>query len=431
MPPAVDVVVVGAGAAGIAAATTLRRIGLGCLVLEASDRVGGRARTEEVAPGEAFDHGASWLHEAEHNPLTPLARRLGFTLRDEARRQRDILLTGGHDATAAERAAHDAACEAFDAAAEARAAGLREGGGGPDLPLAEAVPRGGPWDATAAHWYAAVISGAEAERISLLDYVATGLGGTNLAVAEGLGTLVAQLAEGLPIRLEAPVSRIRWVDGGVLAEGPGGVLRARGCIVTVSTGVLAAGGIGFDPPLPEPLRQAVLGLPQGLLSKVVLRAAGADRLGLPAFGRLARRVEGPGDTPMSWILWPFGRAHAIGFIGGERAWALAAAGPAAAERFARAELGRYFGAERVAAAFAPGAVVTGWAEDPLFRGAYSIARPGQGGARAVLGDAALADGRLRFAGEACHERYAGTVGGAWESGVRAAEALAARLRAQG
>lgn len=407
-------------------------MGLGCVVLEASGRVGGRARTAELAPGEVFDHGASWLHEAADNPLTPLARRLGFTLRDEARRQRDILLTEGRDATPAERAAHDAACEAFDAAAEARAAGLREAGvlegGGADLPLAEAVPWGGPWDATAAHWLAAIISGAEAGRISLLDYVATGLGGTNLAVAEGLGTLVARLAEGLPIRLEAPVSRIRQGDGGVVAEGPGGVLRARGCIVTVSTGVLAAGGIGFDPPLPEPVRQAVLGLPQGLLSKVALRASGADRLGLPAFGRLARRVEGPGDSPMSWILWPFGRAHAIGFIGGERAWALAAAGPAAAERFARAELARYFGAARVGAAFEPGAVVTDWAEDPLFRGAYSIAAPGQGGARAVLGGAALADGRLRFAGEACHKRYAGTVGGAWESGVRAAEAVVARLR---
>jgi len=428
----VDVVVVGAGAAGIAAATALRAAGLDCVVLEASGRVGGRARTEPVAPGEAFDHGASWLHEAADNPLTPVARRLGFTLRDEGRRQRDILLTAGRDATPMERAAYDAACEAFDAAAEARAAA-----GGPDLLLAEAVPRGGPWDATVAHWYATIISGAEAGRISLADYVATGLGGTNLAVAEGLGTLVARLAEGLPVRLHAPVSRIRWAEAGgaVVVEGPGGTVRARGCIVTVSTGVLTAdgpsNGIGFDPPLPAAVREAVLGLPQGLLSKVVLRAAGADRLDLPAFARLARQVEGPGDTPMSWMLWPFGRGHAIGFIGGERAWALAREGPAAAEAFARAELARYCGARRVAQVFTPGAVVTGWAEDPLFLGAYSIARPGQAGARATLAGAALAGGRLRFAGEACHTRYAGTVGGAWDSGVRAAEAVVVALRGAG
>jgi monoamine oxidase len=418
-----EVVVVGAGAAGIAAATTLRETGIDCVVLEASDRVGGRARTEAVAPGEPFDHGASWLHEADDNPLTPLARRLGFTLRDEGRRRRDILLTAGHNATPAEQAAHAAACEAFDAAAEARAAS-----GGPDVPLADAVPHDGPWDATAAHWYATIISGAEAGRISLADYVATGLGGTNLAVAEGLGRLVARLAEGLPVRLDTPVSRIVWTDGGVRVEHPGGTVQARGCIVTVSTGVLAADGIGFAPALPEAVRAAIDGLPQGLLAKVMLRAAGSDRLDQPAFARLARQVEGPGDTPMSWMLWPFGRAHAIGFIGGERAWALARQGRAAAEAFARSELARYFGAARVASAFAPGAVVTRWAEDTLFRGAYSIARPGHAGARAVLAEAALADGRLRFAGEACHTRYAGTVGGAWDSGVQAARAVVATLR---
>jgi monoamine oxidase len=117
----------------------------------------------------------------------------------------------------------------------------------------------------------------------------------------------------------------------------------------------------------------------------------------------------------------------VGFIGGEAAWALAREGPAAAEAFARADLARYFGAEAVARAFAPGAVVTGWATDPLFLGAYSHARVGHYAARAALRDAALAGGRLRFAGEACHTRTAGTVGGAWESGERAATAIDATL----
>jgi monoamine oxidase len=71
--------------------------------------------------------------------------------------------------------------------------------------------------------------------------------------------------------------------------------------------------------------------------------------------------------------------------------------------------------------------VTGWAQDPLFLGAYSHARVGQYGARAALRDATLAEGRLRFAGEACHTRTAGTVGGAWESGERAAREIDAAL----
>jgi monoamine oxidase len=168
------------------------------------------------------------------------------------------------------------------------------------------------------------------------------------------------------------------------------------------------------------------------LSKIALRAAGPGRLGLGAFARLGRSLDAPGDAPLSWMLWPWGRDHAIGFLGGEAAWALAREGPAAAEAHARAELARYVGAAEVARCFGleargPGAVVTGWAEDPLFLGAYSHARIGCHGARAALRDAELAAGRLRFAGEACHSRLAGTVGGAWESGERAAGAVHAAL----
>ena len=234
--------------------------------------------------------------------------------------------------------------------------------------------------------------------------------------------------------LDTPVETVRTggPGGSIGLDGPRGRVRARGCIVTVSTGVLAAGGIRFDPALPPAVEAAIAGLPQGLLTKIALRAAGPDRLDLPAFGRLGRRVEGDDDRPASWLLWPFGRDHAIGFIGGAAAWDLAREGPRAAEAFARAELARYFGAARVERAFRPGAVVTRWAEDPLFRGAYSHALVGQAGARAVLRDAAVADGRLRFAGEACHGRYAGTVGGAWESGVarRAGDGGHARRGAQ-
>ncbi|MDO9707168.1 flavin monoamine oxidase family protein [Paracraurococcus lichenis] len=417
-----DVVVVGAGAAGIAAARALLARGRTVRVLEAGGRLGGRAFTDTESLGAPFDAGASWIHVAERNPLTPIAQGMGFTLRDERRRVRDILLVRGRPATAGERAAHDAAAEAWEAAAEAR-----DAAGGEDIPLAQAVPRGGPWDATMAYWFSTIISGVEAERFSLRDYVATGLDGGNLQVREGFGTLVARLGEGLPVTLHAPVARLRQDGAGLAAEGGWGVLRARAAIVTVSTGVLAAKGIQFEPELPDEVHAAIAGLPQGLLSKVVLRASGEGRLGLGPFSRLGRMVEGPGDHAMSWMLWPWGRDHAVGFLGGELAWQLAQEGPAAAEAFARAELARYVGAAEVARSFAPGAVVTRWAEDPLFLGAYSHARVGHYGARAALRDAAPGDGRLRFAGEACHPRYAGTVGGAWESGEHAAAAIDATL----
>ncbi|MBW8268892.1 flavin monoamine oxidase family protein [Caldovatus aquaticus] len=424
-PSGPDVAIVGAGAAGIAAARACLARGLSCLVLEAMDRVGGRAFTESARLGAPFDHGASWLHQADDNPLVPLARAMGLRLVDsDAVRVRHVFI-GARRATPEEIEALDAARARFDAAVAARAAL-----GPPDVPLAEAVPRGGFWDATVAHRQGPVISAAQLEEISLLDYVATDLAPPNLLPEAGLGALLRRLAEGLPIRTGLPVGRIRWGGTAIALETPHGTLAARACIVTVSTGVLAAGAIAFDPPLPGALRDAVAGMPLGLLTKVAFRAAGEDRLDLPPFASLWRHVASPDEAAMTFHAWPFGRDHLIGFVGGRAAWDLARAGAAAAEAFARDELARLFGAARIARALrTPAAVVTDWGTNPWTRGAYSHALPGHAGARAVLAEAALAGGRLRFAGEACHVRLAGTVAGAWESGQAAAQAVAAALGA--
>jgi monoamine oxidase len=178
------------------------------------------------------------------------------------------------------------------------------------------------------------------------------------------------------------------------------------------------------------VREAIGGLPLGLLTKVAFRAAaaGADRLDLPPFGSLWRHVASTEEPAMTWHAWPFGRDHLIGFVGGRAAWELARAGSAATEAFAREELARHFGAARIERALRwPPSVITDWGTNPFTLGAYSYARPGHAGARAALAAASLAGGRLRFAGEACHARLAGTVAGAWESGEAAARAVAAAL----
>lgn len=418
-----DVAIVGAGAAGIAAARECLALGLSCLVLEAMDRTGGRAFTESARLGAPFDHGASWLHQADDNPLVPLARAMGLRLVDsDAVRERHVFI-GSRRATAAELDALDAARARFDATVAARAAL-----GPPDIPLAEAVPSGGFWDATVAHRQGPLISAAPLEAISLLDYVATDLAPPNLMPEVGIGAVLHRLSERLPIRTGVPVRRIRWGGKGVALDTPGGTLAARACIVTVSTGVLAADAIACDPPLPGALRDAAAGLPLGLLTKVAFRAAGEDRLDLLPFASVWRHVGSPDEAAMTFHAWPFGRDHLIGFVGGRAAWDLARAGPAATEAFARDELARLFGAARIARALrTPAAVVTDWGTEPCTRGAYSHALPGHAGARTTLAEAALAGGRLRFAGEACHPRLAGTVAGAWESGQAAARAVAAAL----
>lgn len=410
-----DVLVIGAGCAGIAAARELAARGRSCIVLEGGSRVGGRAWTENTSFGLPFDHGASWLHQADDNPLTSLARALGCEMLDHDRLRERLLFAHGRFATLAERAAFAAAEDSFWQAIDAAAQD-----GGPDRPAAEAAPRGGPWDATVAHWEGAQICAAELSRMSLHDFAATALDGPNLILRGGIGGLVARLAEELPVRLNARVERLCWSNGGVTAEGAFGRITARAAIVTVSTGVLAAGGIAFDPPLPLATQEAIHALPLGLLTKIAFRAEGPDAPDLTPFATLRRAVESEGDSPMAWLSRLFGDPVFVAFCGGARAWAYS--GDAArAEAEAREEASRVFGA-RAAAALGRAIVVTRWGEDPLFCGSYSHAVPGGQQARRVLGTP-LADGRLCFAGEACHPRFAATVAGAWLSGIEAARAV--------
>jgi monoamine oxidase len=407
-----DFLVVGAGVAGIAAARALQARGLSCLVLEAKDRIGGRAYTDATG----FDHGASWLHQANDNPLTGFAEALGFETVDHDKLRQRLLFTKGRFATTAERHAFAAAEDHFWRVIEAAAAD-----GAPDRPASDAAPEGGRFDPLVAHWEGAQICAAELSRMSLHDFVATALDGPNLLLRRGLGTLVSTLAEGLPIRLNAPVMQLDWSGNHVEASGAFGRIRAQAAIITVSTGVLAQGGITFTPDLPAEKRAAIKALPLGLLNKLAFPIPPGVLPEFGPFASLRRDIATPGDRPISWIARPFGAPVMLAFIGGSLAWELSRAGKQASEAHARAEFARVFGAEAAAALGPP--IITDWGGDPHFLGSYSHAIPGGQAARRVLGEP-LGDGRLIFAGEACHPRFAATVAGAWLSGEAAAQQLA-------
>lgn len=416
-----DVAIVGAGVAGLAAAAWLARRGARVVLLEALPRAGGRAFTDHPAAlgGVPFDHGASWLHSAERNPLARLGRWRGETLIDTARTRQRVAFIDGRRATAAELAARDAADAALEAALTARA---ERPGADPSFAAAlDALPPD-PWHANIEAIEATLIAAADPARLSLADWRANRLEGTNLLPPAGLGDLVLRLLAppaGV-LACETPVSRIDWRGPGVRLETPRGTVAAKAAIITVSTGVLAAGGIGFTPALPDSIQTAIASLPMGLLSKVALRAAAADRLDLPPGCFVERRLARRGEPFMAFNAWPRGGDHVVGFIGGGAAWELARAGAKAADDFARAELRRLFGA-RADHAFAPAAVVTTWGSDPEFLGAYAYPLPGAAAARLTL-TAPLAGGRLAFAGEACHPTLAGTVAGAFISGRATARA---------
>ncbi len=404
----IDLVIVGAGCAGLGAAAAARDAGLHALVLEAGPRIGGRAHTTMLGDA-AFDRGAAWLHAAARNPLVPIARAAGEPLTDSDQYRARRVYIGDRLVTAAERAAYDASWERFERLTAAAPS---------DTSVADALAplRGDPWTATVESWEAAQIAAADPRLLSVRDLHCNQLEDGNLEFESGLGNFVERHLGPRDIRLNTPVTRIAWdrPGGGVAVATPSGTVAARACIVTVSTGVLASGAIAFDPPLPAHTRDAIANLPMGLLTKIALRATTADRFGLPDYCSLSRRVEQPFAANASFIAWPMARDHIVGFLGGHTAWSFAH-DPGAAGAFAREQLRLLVGAE--AERSLSTAAVTDWGTNPLFLGAYAYASPGHADARATL---AKPLGRIVFAGEAaCTDGLAGTAGGAWNSGLAA------------
>ena len=412
-----DVVVIGAGCAGLGAATALRQAGRRCVILEASFRTGGRAWTAypKALGGVWFDMGAVWLHDAEHNPLTTIARAAGDRLLRSDALRTERTYVGNRPATAEELASYDGAPARYEAAAAALLAKHD------DIPLsaiAENLPND-PWAATIEAWEGPVICVVDADRFSARDWRNNALGGSNLVPEGGIGAFVQRrCTAGLDIRYNSPATRIAWggPNGRVTVETPRGAVTAGACIVTVSTGVLAAGAIRFEPALPASVTDSIAALPMGLALKVALRAKGPDRLDLPPHCSVDRQVR-TGEALMPFQCWPFGRDYVQGWIGGSPAWDLARAGEEAAMDFALSQLRALFGG-RVDRLFA-GGLATAWDADPWTRGAYSTCVPGHADARRRLAEP-LADGHLLFAGEACHVPFASTLAGAWISGQAAA-----------
>jgi len=407
----VDVVIVGAGAAGIAAARRVAAANRSFRLYEASNRVGGRCVTDSKIFGVPFDLGAHWIHNPDSNPLRRLASGFdiypapaGQTVRVGPRKARDSEL---ENFLAAQVRAHRAFTDTAKPKTEVAAAALPRD-------LAE-------WQATIEFMLGPFAVGKELKDVSAADLARTAERESYAFCRQGYGALLAKLAAGLPVQLETPVDAIVW--GNKLAvHTPKGNIIPRAVIVTVSTNVLTSEKIEFFPRLPKRQLDAAAKLSLGSFDHIALDMPG-NPLGLQRDDLVFEQVLGPRTAAL--LANVSGTSLHLVEVAGDFGRELSAQGQPAMIDFASEWLASLFESsvkKKIKRSYA-----TRWNEEPWVLGAMSAASPNESDARRILMEPL--DGRLWLAGEALHETQWGTVAGAWESGTRAAEAALRRIGA--
>lgn len=412
-PREADIVVIGAGAAGIAAARRVLAAGRKVIVLEASSQIGGRCQTDGSTFEAPFDRGARWAHNPETNPMVRLARTAGLEL---------LPAPSGEKIRIGRRNARPGETEEFLAALVRANRAIDDAARRSDVSCASVLPKElGDWASTTEFVLGASFTGKDLKEVSVVDKARAQDRDNAIACRQGLGTLIAKLGAQLPVALSTPANRIDWSNRDVIVSTPSGKVQARAAIITVSTNVLAAGKLKFDSELPRRIGDAVAKLSLGSYDRIALQLPG-NPLGLARDDVL---IEQSNSMRTALLYANIGGSSLCTIdVAGSFGRDLSADGEQAMVAFATEWLKKLFGSDAMAGIKKSSA--TRWNASPYILGAMSVAAPGGQGARRALIDPV---GCMYFAGEATHDTLWGTVDGAWESGERAAEAALRRIGA--
>jgi len=414
LPREADIVVIGAGAAGIAAARRIAAANRKVIVLEATSQIGGRCITDAATFDVPFDRGARWLHNPDTNPMIRLTRSAGLEVVPAPLGQK--IRVGRRNARAGEveelLATLVRANRAIDDASRGKI----------DVSCAAALPKElGDWAGTIEFLLGANATGKDLKEISAIDRSRAQDRSAALACRQGLGTLIAKLGEGLPVSVSTPATRIAWSGRDVTVETPAGKIAARAAIVTASSNVLTSGNIKFTPDIPKRTLDAASKVSLGSYDHITLQLPG-NPLGL---SRDDVVIEQSKDFRTAFLFANMGGSSLCSIdIAGAFGRDLSAQGEAAMVAFAVEWLSKLFGSD-VAKAVKKSST-TRWNAAPFALGAMSAAIPGGQPSRKILMEPV---GSMFLAGEAAHETLWGTVDGAWESGERAAEAALRKIGA--
>ena len=419
-----DVIVIGAGIAGLAAARALERAGVSVRILEARDRIGGRIYSVRDFCSDAVEGGAEFVHGVGAETW-PDVRAAGLAVRP-CPYTRGMMFNIGHGAhSLARMLLHPGVWPTFTILRHlsrlappdmsARAFIERRGYRGRARVLAEMT--------LTAHLPGSIdevgVLGLREDGVLKLE---TGL---NHRIVEGYDRLTDHLARGLDVRLGAVVETIEWGPRSVVLRlADGEAFSARAALCTLPVGVLKAGAVRFAPELPEGKRSALAAMVMGPVLKVLLRFE--DRFWPQRMSTLAC---GTGPVTLYWAVFYGAEAKPpvlIAYCTGPRAAALSTVSETRASEIVIDDLRRHF--PRASPRLVDHRRID-WAADPFARGGYTFLRPGGSGARARL--AAADTGALFWAGAATDATtIADSVQAGFVSGVRAAAEARAFLESQ-
>lgn len=421
-----DVIVVGAGVSGLAAARHLADNGRRVTILEGRGRIGGRVWTSTVWPDVPVDLGASWIHGIDGNPVYEIAEQIKAQTVVTDGDDITYYMPGGAETTPAQSQALEAwgeqvadALSSYQDSADTdtsiRAAVARAVGAGLDDRDRELLAYNVN---ELEHEYAGA-----ADELSALFYDSDSpVNGDDVLFPGGYEQITNHLSADLRILTGHTVSGIDWSPSGVVVTTNRGAFNAGQVVVTLPLGVLQSGSVAFAAGLPAMKSEAINGLGVGVLNKCYLRFpetfwADTDWLGYV-----------PGlDQYGQWAQWinldrPTGRPVLLGFNAAQFGRTIESWTDAQIVEGAMSTLRLIYGRD---CPDPTGHQITRWASDDYARGSYSFAKVGSTpDMREHL--AAAIDDRVYFAGEATDQTAPGTVHGAYGSGIRAAGEIIGR-----
>jgi monoamine oxidase len=406
-----ETVIVGAGAAGIAAARKLAAAGRRYILIEATDHVGGRCVTDTRSFGVPFDRGAHWIYLPDANPLTRLTPHRGIDVYPAPQSQKVRIGL---------RYAREGELEDFLTAQVRAIRAIDDAARKADIPCEQVVPNDlADWHGTVEFVLGPYNCAKDLAQVSSFDFAKAAERNAAAFCKQGFGALLLGLAQGLNIQLGTPARSID-TRGNISVDTARGTINATTAIVTVPTNVVASGGLRFAPDLGHHQIDAFGRMSLGSYDHIALELNG-NPLGLESDDLV---FEKSNDTHTAAILANVsGTSLCTIDVAGAFGRDLSAHGEAAMFDFAANWLGNLYGSEIKQAIGRKHA--TRWNADPYALGAWSAAVPGSQFARRQFLDP-ITD-NVWYAGEAAHETLWGTVGGAWESGERAADAVSRRL----